>query len=191
MPDGARHKLRFWEFTSDENQKLFFSNMPGRQLRGYKIAQELTTDFYPDWNEQNDTAQYSGALIDPAYTSTEDQNLFFRENLSQQFRSYNIANGVMADYYDGNDVPVVTQPPNATLDYGENYSYTISVSDVDSSLSYSLISNLSWLGISGNVISGTASSPGTSTVTIRVSDGTVNVDKSFTITVNQDDAISS
>ena len=102
----------------------------------------------------------------------------------------NIANGVMADYYDGNDVPVVTQPPNATLDYGENYSYTISVSDVDSSLSYSLISNLSWLGISGNVISGTASSPGTSTVTIRVSDGTVNVDKSFTITVNQDDAIS-
>ena len=163
-------------------RNFFFSNMPGRQLRGYKIAQELTTDFYPDWNEQNDTAQYSGALIHPEYTSTEDQNLFFRENLSQQFRSYNIANGVMADYYDANDL-VVTQPPNATLVYGENYSYTISVSDVDSSLSYGLISNLSWLGISGNVISGTASSSGTSTVTIRVSDGTVNVDKSFTITV--------
>ena len=86
-----------------------------------------------------------------------------------------------------NDSPVVTTPPNATLDDGQSYSYTISASDVDSSLSYSLVSNPSWLGISGNVISGTANSPGTSTVTIRVSDGTVNVDKSFTITVNQAD----
>ena len=113
MPDD-RKVLRFWEWTNfDDEQEDFYSNPleEGRSLKGYFIAQKKTHELYANWSE-GDSQGLSGALIDPKYTSTDDQSLFFRENLSQQFRSYYIANANMADYYETVSYTHLTLPTN-------------------------------------------------------------------------------
>tara|TARA_Y100000994_G_scaffold45842_2_gene36003 strand:+ start:12172 stop:23358 length:11187 start_codon:yes stop_codon:yes gene_type:complete len=90
-----------------------------------------------------------------------------------------------------NDAPIFTSNPPAIVDEDTLYTYTPTASDEEGdSLTFSLhASNAkgpAWLNWDGTTLSGTPTNDniGNTTVTIRVSDGAINVDQSFTITVN-------
>lgn len=94
-----------------------------------------------------------------------------------------------------NDAPTISSVAITTVDEDASYSYTITASDVDagSNLVYSAPTLPSWLSFntSSRVLSGapTNSEVGTHHVTLRVNDGTVDIDQAFTITVaNVNDA---
>tara|TARA_B100001094_G_scaffold331973_1_gene402180 strand:+ start:6501 stop:6848 length:348 start_codon:yes stop_codon:yes gene_type:complete len=108
MPHGENQStntsnsiLRFYKIDGDVPQQIdLFNNLPGRQLRGYYIAQKISYDIYPTWNENSNVGEYNGVLIDPNYWYNGAQVEFFKENLSQQFRSYYIAHDYNANYYE-------------------------------------------------------------------------------------------
>lgn len=88
-----------------------------------------------------------------------------------------------------NDAPVINSTAVTTVNEDAAYAYTISASDVDAGavLTYSAPLLPSWLAFNTTtrVLSGTPtnSAVGTHNVTLRVSDGTIDVDQAFTITV--------
>ncbi|MDH5517172.1 MAG: putative Ig domain-containing protein, partial [Gammaproteobacteria bacterium] len=90
-----------------------------------------------------------------------------------------------------NDAPFIDSVAIISATQDQPYSYTFSASDVDvaDTLTYSALAVLpTWLNFdaSTGVLSGTPSNDdvGDHTVTLRVSDGSVNVDQGFSITVN-------
>ena len=90
-----------------------------------------------------------------------------------------------------NDAPIFTSTPSAIIDEDTLYSYTPTASDEEGdSLTFTLHDSNAhgpaWLNWDGTTLSGTPTNDnvGNTTVTIRVSDGAINVDQSFTITVN-------
>ncbi len=95
-----------------------------------------------------------------------------------------------------NDAPVFTSTPLETATEDSPYSYTVSATDEDPTgdiLTFSAAQIPDWLTFDENTktLSGTPLNEdvGTSDVIIRVNDGTVDVDQSFTITVqNTNDA---
>ena len=86
-----------------------------------------------------------------------------------------------------NDSPSFTSSPVTSVNQDSLYSYTPTVNDIDTgdSLTISVVSSPAWLNWNGSTLSGTPTSSdvGSNNVTLRVSDGTVNVDQSFTINV--------
>ena len=94
-----------------------------------------------------------------------------------------------------NDVPVITSTAITSVAEDSGYSYTFTASDIDAgdSLTYSAPTLPSWLSFNGStgLLSGTPtnSEVGNHNVTLRVNDGTVDVDQSFTLAVsNTNDA---
>lgn len=94
-----------------------------------------------------------------------------------------------------NDAPVLSSPLVTTVNEDSPFSYTLLAFDADmgDTLTYSAPTLPSWLGFDTNthVLSGTPTNDevGSHNVTLRVNDGTVDVDQSFTITVvNTNDA---
>lgn len=89
-----------------------------------------------------------------------------------------------------NDVPIITSAPVITVEEDAPYSYCIIASDVDkeSILSYAAIEKPTWLNFNPqtHVISGIPSNDevGMHDVTLRVSDGTADIDQIFKIMVN-------
>jgi len=96
-----------------------------------------------------------------------------------------------------NDAPVITSSPITTINEDVVYSYTITATDADNDpLQITLTQAPEWLSLTDNG-DGTASLIGTPTnsnvgghqVTIRVSDGNLSIDQTFTVTViNVNDA---
>ena len=91
-----------------------------------------------------------------------------------------------------NDAPVITSTAVTSVNEDAAYSYTITASDEDgNTLTYSALDPLpDWLefNTSTHILSSIAGQPdnsnvGEHSVTLRVNDGTVNVDQGFTITV--------
>ena len=88
-----------------------------------------------------------------------------------------------------NDAPTITTSPSLTANVGILYSYTISATDPDVGdvLAYSQVTIPSWATFNSGtrVLSGTPAlaDTGSFPVTLRVTDGTVNVDQNFTIVV--------
>ena len=94
-----------------------------------------------------------------------------------------------------NDAPVISSTAVADATEDSPYSYTLTASDVDANdtLNMSAPTLPSWLGFDSGtgVLSGTPTNDhvGSHSVVLRVNDGTVDVDQSFTITVaNVNDA---
>jgi len=94
-----------------------------------------------------------------------------------------------------NDAPVITSTPVTTVDEDDTYSYTFTASDVDAGdeLILSAPTLPDWLSFTPEtgVLSGipTNDEVGDHAAILRVNDGTVDVDQSFTITVtNTNDA---
>ena len=90
-----------------------------------------------------------------------------------------------------NDAPIFTSNPPAIVDEDTLYTYTPTASDEEGdSVTFSLHSSNAkgpaWLNWDGTTLSGTPTNDniGNTTVTIRASDGAINIDQSFTITVN-------
>ena len=87
-----------------------------------------------------------------------------------------------------NDAPTFTSSPTTSINEGSLYSYTPTASDIDidDTLTISVVVKPGWLSWNGSTLSGTPASSdvGANNVTLRVSDGTVNVDQTFVITVN-------
>ncbi len=88
-----------------------------------------------------------------------------------------------------NHPPVITSIPFTSASSGVFYSYTVTATDVDPGdvLTYSALTIPAWLSFntSTKTLSGTPTMAniGTHAVTLRVSDGVVNSDQSFVITV--------
>ncbi len=88
-----------------------------------------------------------------------------------------------------NDPPVITSEPLLTASTGKEYNYTITAEDIDELdvLSYSYLEKPSWAGFNAEngLLSGTPSrdDTGVFNVTLKVSDGSVEVDQSFSINV--------
>ena len=78
-----------------------------------------------------------------------------------------------------NAEPVFTSTPILTINQGQLYSYSVTVSDDNSgdTLVISVVTKPVWLSWNGTTISGIPSNSdvGTHNVTLRVNDGTVNV----------------
>ena len=96
-----------------------------------------------------------------------------------------------------NDAPVFTSTAVTAVDEDSAYNYSVAASDVDGdALTITVPTTASWLTLVDNTdgtgtLSGTPtdSDVGTHNVTLRVNDGTIDVDQSFTITVtNVNDA---
>ncbi len=88
----------------------------------------------------------------------------------------------------GNHAPIFTSDPATSIVVGESYVYTIRAQDIDGDvLSYSAPVLPGWLTFypSTNVVSGIprVADLGRHNVTVRVSDGTVTADQTFSITV--------
>jgi hypothetical protein len=89
-----------------------------------------------------------------------------------------------------NHSPVITSTPITSATVGMLYSYTLAATDVDPGevLTYSAITMPAWLSFNAStkILAGTPSAAniGTHAVTLRVSDGKVNSDQSFVITVS-------
>jgi hypothetical protein len=88
-----------------------------------------------------------------------------------------------------NDAPVVTSTAVTAATQDAAYSYTFAATDIDGdALTYSAPVMPSWLSFDAatGVLSGTPSNAevGDHGVTLRVNDGTVDVDQSFTVTVS-------
>lgn len=80
--------------NSEIDQANFFLSNPSEQVRGYDISQGTGIDFI-SW--ENSTNLNIELQIKP---TIENQQNFFKEYLSQQFRSYNIAYQNNPQYYD-------------------------------------------------------------------------------------------
>ena len=87
-----------------------------------------------------------------------------------------------------NDVPVISSAPVTSVNEDAAYSYTLAASDADAGniLTYSAPVLPSWLtfNTTTKLLSGTPANNhvGVHNVTLRVNDGTVNIDQIFTIT---------
>ena len=78
-------------------------------------------------------------------------------------------------------IEITTTQGNEVVNMGESFSYTVGTSVSGCTIS---VSGADWLSVSGNVVSGTPSGPGTYTVTITASlDGYVSDTQQFQITV--------
>ncbi len=89
---------------------------------------------------------------------------------------------------DVNDAPVFTSTPIIQIDQNSPYSYTVTADDPDGDvLIYSAVQKPAWLnfGPSTHILSGTASGTdiGFHNVTLRITDGTVEVDQVFQVEV--------
>lgn len=89
---------------------------------------------------------------------------------------------------EGNFTPIITSLPLTDADEDAAYSYTLKARDFEtSSLLKSAVTKPAWLNFntSSGLLSGTPGNDdvGDHSVTLRVSDGLINVDQSFTITV--------
>ncbi|QEP44916.1 hypothetical protein D5085_18305 [Ectothiorhodospiraceae bacterium BW-2] len=87
-----------------------------------------------------------------------------------------------------NDAPLITSSAVTSVNEDSPYSYTLAATDIDSDpLTYSAVTLPSWLSFdaASGVLSGLPMQEhvGSHAVTLRVSDGTVDVDQSFTIDV--------
>jgi len=95
-----------------------------------------------------------------------------------------------------NDAPVFTSTAGTSVYEGALYTYNITIYEIDigDSLVISAPIKPAWLTLTDNgngtgTLSGTPTNVGSDNVTLRVNDGTVDVDQSFTITViNVNDA---
>ncbi|HHB77567.1 MAG TPA: tandem-95 repeat protein, partial [Desulfobulbus sp.] len=94
-----------------------------------------------------------------------------------------------------NDAPTITSTPNTAATEDTFYTYTFSTNDADSGDTHTLSAPTlpSWLSFDTNtgLLTGTPTNAdvGNHTVTLRVNDGSVDVDQTFTITVaNVNDA---
>ncbi len=91
---------------------------------------------------------------------------------------------------DTNEAPTISSTAPTSASENTLYSYTLAADDQDSgdTLSFSALTLPSWLSFNAitGVLSGTpdSSSTGSHNVQLRVSDGTLNTDQSFSITVN-------
>jgi hypothetical protein len=89
-----------------------------------------------------------------------------------------------------NDAPVITSTAILTGYVGDLYAYIFSATDVDANttLTYSVVEKPEWLSFNATngILSGTPAQAdrGQHLVILRVSDGTVNVDQTFTIEVD-------
>jgi RHS repeat-associated protein len=82
-----------------------------------------------------------------------------------------------------NDPPVITSSPVTEATAGQLYRYPVVAFDVDSPITYSF-EGPAFLSIdAAGVLSGTPSSPGTHSVTVRASDGLADASQTFTLTV--------
>jgi hypothetical protein len=89
---------------------------------------------------------------------------------------------------DGNFTPIITSAPLATVQEDAAYSYTLIARDYETSgLTKSVVEKPDWLNFNTSTgeLSGTPGNDnvGDATVTLRVSDGLVDVDQTFTLTV--------
>ncbi|WP_114324894.1 putative Ig domain-containing protein [Candidatus Colwellia aromaticivorans] len=85
-----------------------------------------------------------------------------------------------------NTAPVISSTAGNTVEAGSLYSYTLVSSDADGdALTLSATTKPSWLTFDATtgILSGTPAEAGSHDVTLTVSDGTVQVPQSFTITV--------
>ena len=115
------------------------------------------------------------------------------EALANDASSDNVSVSITVDNV--NDAPTITSTAVTTATEDAAYSYTFAVNDVDvgDTLTLSAPTLPAWLSFdpATGILSGTPSNAevGTHNVVLRVNDGTVDVDESFTITVsNANDA---
>jgi hypothetical protein len=88
-----------------------------------------------------------------------------------------------------NDIPVITSVPVINTNEKSLYSYTVVANDIDgNTLTYSAPQKPDWLTFDAvtHVLSGTPANEnvGVFNITVRVNDGTVDVDQNFQLTVN-------
>ncbi|MDM8564603.1 cadherin-like domain-containing protein [Candidatus Halobeggiatoa sp. HSG11] len=92
--------------------------------------------------------------------------------------------------FDINNAPTFTSTAITSINQDTLYTYDITTNDADTddTLTITALTLPTWLSLTDNsdgtaTLTGTATESGTHNVTLQVSDGTVNVDQSFTITV--------
>lgn len=89
-----------------------------------------------------------------------------------------------------NDAPALAAPGNATVNFADNTTVTLSGSDIDGdSLTYSAVSadtGIATVAVSGNqlTITATGNTETSTTVTVTVSDGSLTDDQTMTVTLN-------
>jgi hypothetical protein len=135
----------------------------------------------------------SGGTIDFWYEGLMDELGFYNTELSsgEITNNFNAAqSGSGACTY--NYAPVIVSNPETEVNEDEEYSYEFQASDIDEDvLSISYTTKPAWLEFTYNatdtfaVLNGTPTDAeiGTHNVTLRVSDGSISVDQSFTIEV--------
>jgi lysophospholipase L1-like esterase len=86
-----------------------------------------------------------------------------------------------------NDAPIFTSAPTLTVDQDQLYTYAFSATDIEPEdvLVFSILLKPDWLTLyaSSKLLAGVPIQSGDLPVTLRVSDGQINVDQSFTIKV--------
>jgi len=149
----------------------------------------ITAPTKPAWLNLTDNGDGTGTLSGtPTNSEVGTHNITLRVNdgtvdVDQSFTI--MVNNV-------NDAPTFTSTAGTSVNEDALYSYSITTNDVDgNSLTITAPTKPAWLNLTDNgngtgTLSGTPtnSEVGTHNVTLRVNDGTVDVDQSFTITVN-------
>jgi len=120
------------------------------------------------------TANYNGTLTVPIAVTDGVLN-------SESMNIYIVVNAV-------NDAPVISSMAGTNAEYGKEYAYTVSASDVDGdALTYTLSGEPNGMSISNNFITWTPENGVTTSgeVTLTVSDGELSVSEFFTIAVTE------
>jgi gliding motility-associated-like protein len=92
-----------------------------------------------------------------------------------------------------NDAPIITSSAEISIEEGANYNYVLTAIDADSEdvLRYAAVTKPRWLTFNTNngILNGTPqkSDVGVHNITLRVNDGSVEVDQSFTVSVTNVD----
>ena len=150
----------------------------------------LTAPTKPTWLTLTDNGNGTGTLTGtPTNAEVGIHNVTLRVNDG----TVDVDQTFTVTVNNTNDAPTFTSTATTTINEDSLYSYSITTSDLDvgDSLTFSTPVKPAWLTLTDNG-DGTATLTGTPTnsevgshnVTLRVNDGTVNLDQSFTVTVN-------
>jgi len=145
----------------------------------------ITTPIKPTWLSLTDngdgTATLSGT---PTAAGTYNVTLRVTDGTTNADQSFTITVNTT------NNPPTFTSTAITSINKDAPYNYSITTTDVDGdSLTITAPTKPTWLSLTDNgdgtgTLTGTPIEAGTYNVTLRVIDGTANVDQSFTITVN-------
>lgn len=177
--------------TEVDQDATYTYNITASDTDGDDIT--LSAEVLPSWLDFN----YTGGETTATLTGTPDNS-----NVGDTTVTIRVSDGEadVDQVFDltvvnVNDAPEFTSTPVTAALEGTMYNYTVTAEDVDVGdvLTYSVPVLPSWLNFNTGTqkLSGTPTGDnvGDTTVTIRINDGTVDVDQTFTITVQATNAV--